>query len=239
MAGNLFEAAALDRGHLVIVQPLLVTTVVFALPLGYFLTSQRIAQREIAGAAGIVLGLAAFVVFGDPAGGRDSAPAWQWAITIVVLGALSAVLLLVGRRGGPSTRAAVYGAAAGIFYGLAAALAKPALEALHEGLAVMLEQWELYALLVAGVLGFVFQQVSLGTGRLAPAVATMSVASPVVGVLIGIVLLEERLSRPNWHIVVALIGLGLALVGAVVISLAREAGKEAEPEAPATDAAMV
>lgn len=64
MAGNLFEAAALDRGRLVIVQPLLVTTVVFALPLGYFLTSQRIAQREIAGAAGIVLGLAAFVVFG-------------------------------------------------------------------------------------------------------------------------------------------------------------------------------
>jgi uncharacterized membrane protein len=68
----------------------------------------------------------------------------------------------------------------------------------------------------------VIQQVSLGTGRLAPAVATVSVANPVVSVLIGIVLLDERLSRPAWHVLVAVIGLGLTFVGAVVISLARE-----------------
>ena len=51
----------------------------------------------------------------------------------------------------------------------------------------------------------------------------MSVANPVVGILIGILLLDERLSRPAWHVVVAVIGLALALVGAVVISLAHEA----------------
>jgi uncharacterized membrane protein len=78
------------------------------------------------------------------------------------------------------------------------------------------------------------QQVSLGTGRLAPSVATVSVANPVVGILLGIVLLEERLSRPVWHVVVACVGLGLALVGAVLISLAREAGNE--PERIATSA---
>ena len=64
----------------------------------------------------------------------------------------------------------------------------------------MLSHWECYALAVVGVLGFVIQQVSLGTGRLAPAVATVSVANPVVAVLIGIVLLDERLSRPAWHV---------------------------------------
>ena len=32
--------------------------------------------------------------------------------------------------------------------------------------------------------------------------------------MIGIVLLDERLSRPGWHILVAVIGLSLALVGA-------------------------
>ena len=89
--------------------------------------------------------------------------------------------------------------------------------------------------------GFILQQVSLGTGRLAPSVATVSVANPVVGILIGILLLDERLSRPTWHIVVAVIGLGLALVGAVVISLAHEAAKSestaagaAEPSVAAT-----
>jgi F0F1-type ATP synthase assembly protein I len=57
-------------------------------------------------------------------------------------------------------------------------------------------------------------------------VATVSVANPIVGILIGILLLDERLSRPGWHIVVAVIGLGLALLGAVAISLAREGTRD-------------
>jgi hypothetical protein len=40
------------------------------------------------------------------------------------------------------------------------------------------------------------------------------------------VLLQERLSRPAWHVLVACIGLGLALAGAVAISIAREARRD-------------
>ena len=123
-------------------------------------------------------------------------------------------------------KAAVYGTVAGVLFGLSSALTKPTLDYLHESVGTMLSHWECYALAVAGVLGFVLQQVSLGTGRLAPSVATVSVANPLVGILIGILLLDERLSRPGWHILVAVVGLGLALVGAVVISLAREATSE-------------
>ena len=95
----------------------------------------------------------------------------------------------------------------------------------------MLSHWEPYALAIAGMLGFVLQQVSLGTGRLAPSVATVSVANPIVSVLLGALLLDERLERPAWHVVVAFVGLGLALAGAVVISLAHEATKD-EATAP-------
>ena len=68
--GYIFQAAALDRGRLSIIQPLLVTTVVFALPLGYFLTSQIVGRREIVGAGVILVGLALFTYFADPSGGR-------------------------------------------------------------------------------------------------------------------------------------------------------------------------
>jgi drug/metabolite transporter (DMT)-like permease len=240
LTGYVFQAAALDRGRLAIIQPLLVMTVVFALPLGYFLTNQHVGRRELVGAAVIVFGLALFAIFGDPAGGRENAPGDEWAAAILVLGVVCAVLLLFGGRGGLTMKAAVYGTVAGILFGLSAALTKPTMEFLHAGLDELLSHWEPYALAVAGVLGFVLQQVSLGTGRLAPSVATVSVANPVVGILLGIVLLEERLSRPAWHIVLACIGLGLALVGAVVISLAREAGGERErPVAPVPDPAAV
>ena len=235
-AGYLFQAGALDRGRLSVIQPLLVTTVVFALPLGYFLTKQHVGRREVVGAVVILLGLGLFVYFGDPAGGNENASNSQWALAIALLSAFSVLLLVFGRSGGLSVKAAVYGTVAGILFGLSSSLTKPTLDYLHQSVGTMLSHWECYALAVAGVLGFVLQQVSLGTGRLAPSVATVSVANPVVGILIGTLLLDERLSRPGWHIVVAVIGLGLALVGAVVISLAREGTADEVPDAEAVTA---
>jgi drug/metabolite transporter (DMT)-like permease len=228
LAGYLFQAGALDRGRLAVIQPLLVTTVVFALPLGYLLTRQHVGRREVLGALVILAGLGVFTYFGDPAGGNDNASGGQWAVVVLIAGAVCGALVGAAGRGGKSVKAAAYGAAAGILFGLSASLTKPTLTYLHESVGTMLSHWETYALAIAGVLGFVLQQVSLGTGRLAPSVATVSVANPVVCVLIGTLLLDERLSRPAWHVAVAVVGLGLALFGAVAISMARE---------PATDEA--
>jgi uncharacterized membrane protein len=236
VTGYLFQAGALDRGRLAVIQPLLVTTIVFALPLGYFLTKQHVGRREVIGAIVILIGLALFVYYGDPAGGKENASNSQWALAIGVLIGVSAALFVFGRGGDLSMRAAVYGTVAGIMFGLSSALTKPTLEYLHESIGTMLSHWETYALLIAGVGGFVLQQVSLGTGRLAPSVATVSVANPVVGILIGILLFDERLSRPAWQVVVAVIGLSLALIGAVAISLAHEAAnEESSPGADVAD----
>ncbi len=74
LVGVVLQAAALDRGRVAIIQPLLVTTVIWAMPLGYFLTNQTITRRQILGAGVVVVGLAVFASFGDPAGGLDNAP---------------------------------------------------------------------------------------------------------------------------------------------------------------------
>lgn len=60
--------------------------------------------------------------------------------------------------------------------------------------------------------------------------AAVSVANPVVSVMLGALVLQDRLEKnPPWHTVVAVGALGLALVGSVVISSAR-ASDEPEPE---------
>ncbi len=104
----------------------------FALPLGYFITKQYVGRREILGAVVIVIGLALFTVFGDPAGGRTNAPTNEWVIAIAIVGAASAAGLYFGSRGGLSMKAGVYGTVAGAMYGLAAVLTKPVLTAWHE-----------------------------------------------------------------------------------------------------------
>src|SRR5580765_301387 len=106
--GYLFQAGALDRGRLSIIQPLLVTTVVFALPLGYFLTKQHVGRREVLGAVVIIIGLGLFAYYGDPAGGKENAPGGEWLIAVVVIGILCGVALSFGSRGGLSLKAAAY-----------------------------------------------------------------------------------------------------------------------------------
>jgi len=233
LCGYGFQAVALANGRLAVIQPLLVTTIVFALPLGYWLTSQVIHRTEVLGAAVVVLGLAIFTVVGEAAEGRDNAPAREWAIAVVVFGLAAGALLVLGGRGDASRKAALYGACAGVLYGLSASLCKPTVEILDDsGVSAVLESWELYAFAAAGILAFVVQQVSLSTGNLAASVATVSVCNPLVSILIGTLLLDERLAEPLWHKTVAYIGLGIALAGAVVISMATEGAKEERGGAP-------
>lgn len=232
LVGYLFQAVALANGRLAVIQPLLVTTIVFALPLGYFLTSQSVGRREVMGAAIVVLGLAIFTGVGQAADGNDNAPAKEWAIAVVLFSAIAAVFFVMGGRGTVARKAALYGASAGVLFGLSAALCKPTVEILGDsGISGVLESWELYAFAAAGILAFVIQQLSLATGKLAASVATVSVCNPIVGILIGTVLLDERLADPAWHKVVAYAGLGVALVGAVLISNSTEGSRERDDSA--------
>ena len=60
-------------------------------------------------------------------------------------------------------------------------------------------------------------------------VATVSVVNPVVSVMLGVLVLQERLDQPPaWHAVMAVVGLALALLGAVVIASVSEGAREVE-----------
>jgi len=226
LAGYAAQAVALDHGRVSIVQPLLVTTVVFALPLGVVVTAQQVGRREVVGAIVVVVGLALYAVFGDPAGGKDNAPNDEWAVTLALVALVSGVLLVLGRNSRGARKAALFGVVAGILFGTSACLAKPTLEMLDGGVATVLSHWEFYAMAIAGIAAFVLQQVSLSEGLLATSVATVSTFNPIVSVLVGIVLFDERLSDPRWHKVVAVAGMALAMCGAIAISRAREGTDE-------------
>ena len=131
-------------------------------------------------------------------------------------------------------KAALLGTVAGLLYGLSATLMKPVVENLHtEGVGGVVAGWQFWVWAGAGIVGFLFQQLSLSTGRLVPSVAAVSVANPVVSVMLGALVLQERLEKdPPWHAVVAVGALCLALLGSVVISSARDRERAVEERAP-------
>ncbi len=231
VVGVALQAAALDRGRVAIIQPLLVTSIVWALPLGYYITDQIVTRRHIVGAAIIVAGLAIFGGVGDPADGVDDAPLADWTAALVVLGLVCVVLLVLAARGGANGKAALYGATAGVLYGISATLMKPVVENLHtDGVAQVVSDWKFWVMAVGGLVGFYLQQVSLATGRLVTSVATVSVVNPVVSVVLGALVLQERLdSDPFWHWMVAVGGLSASLFGAVVIASASAAEGDPDP----------
>jgi drug/metabolite transporter (DMT)-like permease len=220
LTGYATQGAALDRGKLVVVQPLLVTTIVWALPLGYWLTSQQVTRRQVLGALVVVVGLAMFVLVGDPDAGVNETSTRNLVLASAAISAVVVVLLIAGRRiSSPTVRAAVLGVCAGLLFGLSASFDKPVIDDLHVSLEEAATAWTTWALLGFGFIAFLIQQLSLAAGQLAPAMAAVSVANPGVSVLLGILLYEERLTRPTWHVLVAGAALLAALAGAVIITL--------------------
>ena len=145
----------------------------------------------------IVVGLAVFTVFGDPAGGKDNAPFSQWVIPLAVFSRIAVAAISSASRGPSPREAALYGICAGVLFGLSAALAKPTVETLHDGLDAVLTSWEAYLMAATGVVAFVVQQVSLSSGRLAASVSTVSVSNPIVAIAIGAIVLDETLAGPH------------------------------------------
>ena len=224
------QGIALGEGRLVVVQPLLVMTIVFALPLGYWITQQFVVRRQVYGAIVIIVGLILFTLVGDPDSGVDSAPTLKYLVATVVVSVPAVLLVIYGTKARPAFKAAAFGVAAGLFFGLSATFAKSTIDQIPAGIADVLSHPEGYLLVGLGLAGFGVQQLSLSTGQFAPAMAAVAVSNPAISVLLGVLLYEEKLTRPTWHVLVAALALVAAFYGAYMITAAnREKEMPDEP----------
>jgi drug/metabolite transporter (DMT)-like permease len=229
-AGFVAQAAALGIGRLAVVQPVLATTVVFALPLGVWLTNQRIHRREVVAALVVTLALVGFLVVSNTTGGRDDAPIGDWLVAAIPTTVMCAVLVGLGWRASPGVKATLLGTATGILFGVSAALTKATVDQLDDGVLDLLIDWHLYALIVVGYASMTLSEVSLQTGVLAPAIATASILDPIASVVLGVTLFEESLHDDAFGVVLTIASLGVMFAGLVVLAGSEEANGEPDPE---------
>ena len=201
--GFVCHAAALGAGRLVIVQPLLATSLVFALPLGAALDRRRVTGRELRAALVVTAGLAAFAAAG------------------VVAGAAS----LLARGATPRRRAVLLGSGAGVLFGLSAALTKATVEQLDDGVLAVFEHWQLYALVVVGYVSMTLSQASLQAGALAPAVATQMALDPVASLFLGVLAFDETIHDDTGALLAALAAFAVMIGGIAFLALRRPAAR--------------
>ncbi len=228
-AGFVAQAIALGVGSLVVVQPLLILSIVFALPLGRVLEKRTINRNEWVGAALVTGGLGVLLVASKTDAGTDDAPIRRWLLVGGATAALAAVLFVLARGRVPTVRAALLGTAGGILFGLSAALTKTVMSSLDEGVGGVLGSWHVYALVAISVVAFWLEQAALQTGALAAAVATTMAFDPLSSLLFGIVLFGEDLHDSAAGTALAALALAVALAGLVVLARAKQGGARAAP----------
>src|SRR5205807_5181639 len=79
----LLQFWALDHGSLVLVQPLLVSGLLFALPLGAVVSHERMTRNDWIGGALVVIGLSAFLIVARPDRGSADAAPKVWLLLVV------------------------------------------------------------------------------------------------------------------------------------------------------------
>jgi drug/metabolite transporter (DMT)-like permease len=226
--GFVAQAIALTIGRLAVVQPLLVMSVVFALPLGVKLTHQQVRRLDIVAAGVVACALAVFLIIADPSGGRNNAPLQQWAIAGAACAAISAALYLGSRGARPGVKATLLGISAGVLFGLSAALTKAVGDQFSNDVLSIFTHGHLYALVAVGYASMTLNQMALNTGVLAPAVATSMAFDPIVSVVLGITLLDETLTAGTAGSVVAVAALAGALAALAVLARRREGAAAAK-----------
>jgi len=217
-AGWVFQAIALDKGSLVVVQSLTSLSLVIALPLGAKMTNQVLTLRVWAGAASMLFGIVAFLSLGTPKTGTTmpSAAVWWSAIAVTVISVLT--LSLLGRQRSAAAKALFFGSAAGVCFALQASVTKVFVPLVGKGLSTIVSSWTIYALMVSAVAGFVLQQSALRTAVLAPAMASSNAVTLFASVVFGVTVFGETLASNGNRLGPALLGLLLALVGVVLLA---------------------
>ena len=195
-AGFGLQAAALGLGSVLLVQSILVTSLLFALPINARITRRKVSRFQWTWAALLAASVVVIVTIGNPTEGHSRVSLETWALVIAVLGP-ALIACIVGARifSGPSS-AVLLAMVSGALWGLFAVLLKGVVDRLDDGLWELVKTPELYGAALVAVLGTAWQQSSFRAGSLTASLPTMTVTEPVVGCLLGVVVLGEAL-RPG------------------------------------------
>jgi hypothetical protein len=243
VASYCFLAAALDRGSVLLVMSLQVTTLLFALPVYARLTRHPVTRREWMWAVLLAGALALVIAVGQPAGGQERASLQIWLVVAVVMGPLLGSGLLGARIWSNRPVAAVLLAAvAGSLLAVFAVLTKGVVDVVEHGAGKLWQTPELYAWVFSGVAGMIFHQSAYRAGALTASLPTIIIAKPVVGAVLGITVLEETVNADGteWFllaaavavVIVATVGLARGEAATMAAGAGRDVKISDQPRAP-------
>jgi len=227
IGGYALQAAALDLGRLVVVEPVFPIGLLFALLLAARAEGRKLRHPEWTAAIAAVAGLAIFLVAAEPSGGARTAGTGSLSVAAAGAVGIAAVCCLVAMKVTPPHRALVLSIGGGVGAGVTDALTKSVAAlagTMHLGVFADLR---LYLLALVGLLTFTLQQNAFRAAGLSASLPSFAVLEPLVGALLGLAIYHEHVGTSGLRITVEVLAVGAALWGiarlakSVITELAR------------------
>lgn len=211
------QVAALSLAPLALVQPLLITGVLFYLGYATVFLHHAPDRQLFAGAALAVVGLSMFLLAADPAPGQgrfDGSAALPLGLALAVT--VGCCLAVAPRLPG-ELRVIPTAAATAVCYGVTAGLLRSVLSPFDP--ATLFQRWELYVVLVVAPAGFLLNQHAFQEGSVGSvAVAIITVGDPVVSISVGAAWLGESLAGGTTNTILQVLALMVMAAGVAVLA---------------------
>ncbi|WP_017626911.1 DMT family transporter [Nocardiopsis chromatogenes] len=225
MGGIVAHLWALTQAPLVVIQPIGITGLLFAVVLSAVFRRRRPSPAQVLGSLAVSIALAGLLTTVPHAQGRTPDAMGLSEIAVIAVGAM-ALCVAVGRTRRGALRAGSFALASGIAYAATSAFGRViGIAALSDPFAA-LQPMTMVAVGI-GLTGGLIMQNAYRTDHFTLAYATLMLSDPIAATFIGVAYFGERLPTDPAHAVVAA---GAAVLGAVgVVTLARASG----PQQPA------
>ena len=207
------HALALSRGELALVQPVIVSGIVFAVLFRAAL-DRHLPSRPVVG--WLILtwaGLALFVVVRSSRSAPAQGVSHEIAFVVVGVAVAGLITIAAGKVKADRHAGLLLGAAAGTLFGLVAGLLKLVTVQAQSGLGHALAHWSLWVLIVVGAGAVLLNQRAYQNARLSITAPMLNIAQVLVAITFGIIVFGERFDGSALAFVAEVAGLVLMGIG--------------------------
>jgi hypothetical protein len=219
--GQTLAAWALQYGSVTLVEPMLAGCLVCAFGFAQWRGDEPFTLGALLGTAVVIAGIAVFLGASSPQPDVGNQPALLAVVTATAaVGALAAGIVVLAwtlRGRAAAVESAGFAAAAGALYALQDAATRGSIQAARISFSALIHSAWPYVVLGGATAGVLISQAAFRAARLDWSLPPIVAMQPMVGVALGVGLLNDELQLSPLALVLELLSLPLTLAGVVIV----------------------
>lgn len=231
----LVHMGALAFGSAALVQPLIVTELIFLPPIAALVTKVKVTRQQWTAIIVVTIALAGYLIVSSPSANNSTPSSTQWIIVTVGMIVAMAALVGLGQKTSPVVAAALCGTAAGLAGALMALTASGLFDGpTGGGISSLLTNPLLYVTVTANILTIVLAALAFRAGPITVSTPAMIGVNPIVALLISIWIFGVTIHDTPLDLIVIIICLAAVAYGVVYLTKSSHGEVEAAftPEPP-------